>query len=665
MKVKNKKNQKSKFTIFLVFVSVFFSLFIYRPIFNGRMLGEPFDARLMIALHEHMWRWLNGLTSFRDTEFFYPYDTALGFSDVFLVQGAIYSFFRFIKLDIANSWLITTIFLVILGNLGWVKIARDYIKSNFLQILFVLSMVSSVSFVNYFVFNANIVGYAFVSWFAVLYRSIKIEKNTERKQLKIVFSIFCILLYSLSCWYGAFFVIFTLSIKFIIDIISNPKKISFNFTLKNLKILVPLLILNGYLIWLFLYVYVSISNQPTRSTDELIRNSPYYLNLIGSASPFTGKVENAFFQQIYNLLGLDKAVVTGENLGDFGGGVGIFSIFFSLLLFLVNQINSRIFSEEAKWFVAVSFAYLYFTVILNETSIHTFLFENIIGFNSIRSPSRYTIFVGYFLIFIIFFNLSKLYNNFQHNYKKIIFYLIPIILFFDQIRAPFSGWDKNLLYSSELNSLTEQIVSNCDFFYYDRPGGWWFDQIEALTYAIQIGVPTANGYSGAYPPKYPGQEWKSERPSVEMFTWIAQVDESKRGCFISNVSKLRKLNESFVSVDFFGFTEQENYLQNSWNWAVAPNTYLLILNTKSSKTEIEFNLNPSPCFKNQKIQIRNAETGLVENIILNKEINFNFVFSNEMNIANVLEISTDSIACQVEGDPRDLYFNIKNIKIRS
>ena len=95
------------------------------------MLGEPFDARLMISLHEHMWRWLNGLVSFRDTEFFYPYDTALGFSDVFLVQGIMYSIFRFFDFDSLTSWTNVTIILVVIGNLGWIIIAKKYLKIKF------------------------------------------------------------------------------------------------------------------------------------------------------------------------------------------------------------------------------------------------------------------------------------------------------------------------------------------------------------------------------------------------------------------------------------------------------------------------------------------------------------------------------------------------------
>ena len=126
----------SRKTLFLGLVAIIFNLYIYRTVFSGNLIGEPFDARLMITLHEHMWRWLNGLVSFRDTEFFYPYNTGLGFSDVFLVQGILYSIFRLLGFDSLSSWINITLLLVIVGNLGWVAVARKFLDKFIIQILF-------------------------------------------------------------------------------------------------------------------------------------------------------------------------------------------------------------------------------------------------------------------------------------------------------------------------------------------------------------------------------------------------------------------------------------------------------------------------------------------------------------------------------------------------
>ena len=165
----------------LVVTAVFLTFFTYRTVFTGKLIGEPFDARLMISLHEHMWRWLNGFVSFRDTEFFYPYQTALGFSDVFLVQGLVYSMFRIVGFDSMSSWLNVTILLTIIGNIGWAFVAKKFMINFVVQLLFIMTIISSLSFVYYMGLNPNIVGYSFLSWFFLLFNSLVNEKNSQKK----------------------------------------------------------------------------------------------------------------------------------------------------------------------------------------------------------------------------------------------------------------------------------------------------------------------------------------------------------------------------------------------------------------------------------------------------------------------------------------------------
>jgi hypothetical protein len=263
-------------TLFLGLLAIVFNLYVYRTVFSGNLIGEPFDARLMITLHEHMWRWLNGLVSFRDTEFFYPYDTGLGFSDVFLVQGILYSIFRLLGFDSLSSWMNITILLVIVGNLGWVVIARKFLDKYIIQILFVLTMISSLSFVNYFTFNANIVGYTYLSWLILFLINIKEESKLTKRHIKISLFIITLLIYALSCWYGTFFLLLTVLSYAIIFTIKNRFRINFKFNLDK-KVLNIYLLFSPFiifLIWLFYYVYISIALQPQRSIDELIRNSP-------------------------------------------------------------------------------------------------------------------------------------------------------------------------------------------------------------------------------------------------------------------------------------------------------------------------------------------------------------------------------------------------------
>ena len=264
------KNQ----TIFLVIISIIFGLYTYRSAFSGKLLGDPFDSRLMIVLHEHWWRWFNGLVELRDTEFFYPYKTALGYSDVFLVQGFIYSIFRLLDQDLANSWTYATLLLLIVGNFGWVVVANKYFKLFFVKILFILTIISSLSFVNYFTLNPNIVGYSYLSWLALFYLNLRSEQNDKYRIRKWSIFVIVILIYALSCWYGAFFFIFTVFMKELLTILINGRRFKLKLKVSNFRYAIPFIPIQLFLAWLFYYVYISVLNQPYRPTDEMIRNSP-------------------------------------------------------------------------------------------------------------------------------------------------------------------------------------------------------------------------------------------------------------------------------------------------------------------------------------------------------------------------------------------------------
>jgi hypothetical protein len=294
--------KKKTLSLFLPLFSIFFTLFVFRSIFDNRLLGDPFDSRLHIILHEHWWRWLNGLVGFRNTEFFYPFDKALGYSDVFLVQGIIYSFFRFVGLNLANSWSITTILLLVIGNLGWVYISKIFFISKSIQFLATPIFISSLSFVYYFTYNPNIVGYSFLSWFFLFTRNILNDINSKTKHWKISLYIVFLLIYALSCWYGAFFVILIVFVRLLISLIS--KETNLRFLIKsfrqNITPYLFLLPIKVFFIWLFAYVYIAVANQPSRPLIELFTNSPR-VNLLANGSNIDGtKLNGAIFEYFYS-----------------------------------------------------------------------------------------------------------------------------------------------------------------------------------------------------------------------------------------------------------------------------------------------------------------------------------------------------------------------------
>jgi len=650
-------------TLTLVITAVVLNLYIYRTVFTGNLIGEPFDSRLMISLHEHMWRWLNGLVSFRDTEFFYPYQTALGFSDVFLVQGLVYSIFRFSGFDSMSSWLNVTILLTIIGNIGWVFVAKKFINNFVVQLLFIMTIISSLSFVYYMGLNPNIVGYSFLSWFFLLFYSLINEKNLQKKHIKFCFFVLSILIYALSCWYGTFFLIITLAFRYLILFIFKKEKIKFSFNLKVLKVYLffsPAII---FFSWLFYFVYITIASQPDRPVDDLLRNSPRIQQILKGANPNGGGIDGSVFTNLYRFLNLDTPIIYGTKLGDWGGGLGLFVPIATILVLLLNAYYKK-FLKDYSWIGAVALVYSYFVVFGDDNSVHSYFFNSITGLNSIRSPSRYIIFVGYGSIFLVFYYFDKIFSTLKQIKVRFLLLLFLSILVLDQQRSSFKGWDRKDFINAELMATKVEIQKNCDYFYYDHPGGWWFDQIEALTFAVQIGVPTVNGYSGAYPPGYPVEPWNSSDDPLKIFDWIKKIDSDKRGCLVTGRSEIKSLNEKYDSVDFVGFTGLETQGEDTWRWAISQNPYIYIFNDSFENREISFSLKTSKCFENQKITITESKNNnVISEAVIKKEQTYKLNINMEQAVIRRLQFKTDASSCKIDGDPRDLFFEIKNFQI--
>jgi hypothetical protein len=259
--------------------------------------------------------------------------------------------------------------------------------------------------------------------------------------------------------------------------------------------------------------------------------------------------------------------------------------------------------------------------------------------------------------------LDKLYQVSSNYWKKIAIVLVTVILLLDQIRSPYKGWNSNLMNNSDLNSQKLRIKAECDYFYYDFAGGWWYDQIEAITFSAQIGIPTVNGYTGAFPPGYPTEEFHSEKMPLKIFDWINKIDKNERGCFITGVSPIRELRTDTAFVDFVGFTNKETLGANYWQWAVSPYPYLYIVNQTNKNMELNFLVQTTSCFPDQKIRIVDEEdskeimsVGSPAGELVKIDLNF-----QEKRVKR-LALIVDNAGCSSNSDPRRLYVNIKNFE---
>jgi hypothetical protein len=385
----------------------------------------------------------------------------------------------------------------------------------------------------------------------------------------------------------------------------------------------------------------------------MVINSPSITMLLNSGSPTQYGLKNPIFGSVYQFLGFDLPFENLIGLGLAVTFVGLFSLAFVALR------GKRIIR---LWLFSLMITFLYFAKLFNNNSIHSYLFDVVPGLNSIRYPARFIIVLSFALIFISFKLLDNLLRDKKSNFTKFFIYAIAILLLLDQIRGPFIGWNAKLLENKNLFSQAEKIKNNCDYFYFDHPGGWWYDQIEALTFSAQVGIPTVNGYSGAFPNGYPTQSWNSTIGSKKIFDWMATIGPSKRGCFLSGISDYVSLDQDKIFIDFVGFTPRENSGSNYWNWAVNKDPYLYAFSSEAKKVSVTFEIETSPCFKSQTITIENKTSGQIikkVQVTDEQEIRLDLDFGDSY--LNQIQISTNADVCEVEGDPRGLYFNVKNL----
>lgn len=640
-------------------LNILFSLITYRTFFSGKLIGEPFDTRLQLLLHEHWWRWFQGLTEFRDTEFFYPYAKAFGFSDTFLLQGLIHSLLRYFGFQMENAWIVTTFGLLFIGNLGWSFLALKLLKNKFLQIIFALTMISSVSFVIHFTSQPNMVGYTFLSWFLYGFMHLKnSKKNTIKYQLALhIFLISC-LVYALSCWYGLFFLTLTGVVYFSLSLLGKNFRISIlsflknSYSFVNKKILLVFMPVYTVLVFIFIFVYISVQGNPSRPVAELNVSLHRVFNIPNGASFNGTKMNGSVFSVIYE--NLNSATESETQVG-----IGLVSAILIVLLFIVSSIYRLLSFNQFKMLISALIVYVYFADLGGNFSIHSLFFNWFPGFQTIRFPYRYVIVLGFIVLIAIFLALDNINKNFKSNLSLLVTSLLATLLFIDQQRNSFIGWERDTLVNTDLVAQQELIEDNCDYFYYSKPGGgWWYNQIEAMVFAYRSGVPTVNGYSGGFPKGYPVESFTSSEDPNEIFDWIEKIDQRKRGCFTTGVSEIYPLNQKVTKVNLVGF--ESIYEIKSTSAARSPYPYFYIYSNENKPLTISFNLLPPKCLAEQNISVRILpDLLLYDGLIQNSGKDFQIEVDLRESRVKRVQFISDEIGCKVSDDFTQ-FFELEN-----
>jgi hypothetical protein len=280
------------------------ALLPFRNLINNLYVGEPFDTRLMIVVHEH-WFWVfKGLREYDDLRIFYPFQNTLGFTDGFLIDGFIYSIIRSLKFSMIQSYNLTNIIILFISNIGLYLILKEIIKKKYLVLTLIYLISNGYILIAYLHLWPNTLGYLLISW--PIYFMIRIY---QKKNSNIFINLLFIFtpLYALSFWYPTFFLFSALIVISLINLIFKNSRASFitrlQSVIKSVNYKIFLLVSPMWIVsWLlFFQIYIKNSLNIRRDTVEILYG-PTIRDLFS-----TKLLGGSYFQPIYDFLNFDQS----------------------------------------------------------------------------------------------------------------------------------------------------------------------------------------------------------------------------------------------------------------------------------------------------------------------------------------------------------------------
>ncbi len=125
-------NLKRLFT--LIFIWLLGVAYFYRKFFLSgfnQTIGDQGDGRFVALVTDHWYQVVNGDIDWKSLNIFFPTSETIGLSDLNILLSVPHLVFRFIGFDIFLSFLLSTIFITLIGYFSLNFLLTKYLKVNF------------------------------------------------------------------------------------------------------------------------------------------------------------------------------------------------------------------------------------------------------------------------------------------------------------------------------------------------------------------------------------------------------------------------------------------------------------------------------------------------------------------------------------------------------
>jgi hypothetical protein len=503
--------------------------------------GGVGDSQLIVYMHEHLFRWLQGHASFGSPPIFYPQPNVLGYTDAFVLDLLPYAGWRLLGADPFLSMQLTAI---MLSALCFVCTFHIFARQLGVQAYIALASALLITFPNNLFFK---VSGAHINFFDIYYVPLivllvlaALKSFPQATARALVLMAIAAALYALlfaTSYYVAWLLAFTVLIALVHTAIKFRAE-TLDFLRTKRRALIPYLgaAFVGFAAAIapFLLIYLPVlSVHPARDFGEYIGHAPFpydVINVTGS-NLIWGHLVTAF-------LGAPRAASPEQALAVTPLMATVFITWAYLRRNTPDLDGSKLRAIFVSAAAAVAILSWLITAKIGTFSAFWIPFHIIPGGSAIRAGDRIQLLCSGFIVAglaLLLDSWSRRANGSDAVRRQLVTAAVLAVCLIEQLNLYRGGFDR----AGELARLAAvpapptacQVVLTANAG--QRPP--W--QTDAMWNALQVGLPTINGDSGWLPPG-----WRLWDPSQDYFAmardWIARSGITRTVCLYDQATRV-------------------------------------------------------------------------------------------------------------------------------
>ena len=488
--------------------------------------GDRGDARLVAYLMEHWYRVFQGLASWRSPAMFYPVEGTVGYADLMLGYGIVYSGLRTVGLGIFEAAEFTIILFNFLNYFVCFVLLNKVLRFN---------LFASIAGAAFFAFNSpKLVQMGHLQLQPIMFLPLAmigivlLVQKRERLSQKQAFGLLALSVLSLALqlmtgFYPGWFFIFWSALFLLLTLLfTQTRNVVFDVVKRFWPSVIGGIALGFVALIPFVMAYLPVLRASvTRSYAETLVLIPVPLSflMMGYRNYVWGGVSHA----INSAHSLSPELQIGIGLVPTIAWIAL--VVFAIRLAIKTRTSKPKLLFLAQLIIATSLVYVLGMRYWNDFSPWQFIYSYVPGGQVVRAVARYALVLalpmGIAFAFLLHFLIQKISQQTNSTRRTVLFAGVIVLATFGLVeqfgsKEGFNGFsirDEN----QYLNGLAQSLPNDCSSFYVALKPPITHNefeyQLDAMLVAFLKGVPTLNGYTGHLPPDW--GLWGVDNPAYE------------------------------------------------------------------------------------------------------------------------------------------------------